>query len=70
MRSAPNPLQAPRDEWERVEANRLSKAPMVVRPANGVIQPFSKVEVEFTFQPPETPVPRVRPSAPQPPHGA
>ena len=28
---------------------------MQVRPANGVIQPFSKVEVEFTFQPPCVP---------------
>lgn len=49
---------APRDEWERIEANRNSKAVMVVRPSNGVIQPFSKVAVEFTFQPPSTPAPQ------------
>ena len=49
---------APRDEWERIEANRNSKSVMVVRPSNGVIQPFSKIAVEFTFQPPATPLPQ------------
>eukprot|EP01049_Picozoa_sp_SAG25_P000345 SAG25_NODE_11_length_28117_cov_24.264901_6_plen_2767_part_00 len=49
---------APRDEWERMEANRNSTEVMVVRPSNGVIQPFSKVAVKFTFQPPSTPAPQ------------
>ena len=47
------PIQDP-----RIEANRNSKSVMVVRPSNGVIQPFSKIAVEFTFQPPATPLPQ------------